>query len=116
MVSQQEKARLIEAYKNEPVYAAAVTAKCSACLLILAGLALIGGGMDSTGDDAARLQRAPVVQNAPVTAGTMPRADLDPGTEGRPDSSSVNAAESTTRTRNVAFDASCGSGCSSIAK
>jgi hypothetical protein len=58
MVSQQERARLVEAYKHEPVYVAAVMLKCSTCLLILAGLAVIGTGMDSTRDDAARVQQA----------------------------------------------------------
>lgn len=55
MVSQQERARLVEAYKDEPVYVAGVMLKSSACLLILAGLAIIGGGIDSTGDQTARL-------------------------------------------------------------
>src|SRR3954468_12898614 len=36
MVSQRERARLMEVYKDEPAYAGAVIAKCSACLLILA--------------------------------------------------------------------------------
>ena len=58
MVSQQERTRLVEAYKHEPVYVAAVMLKCSACLLVLAGLAVIGAGMDPTRDDAARVQQA----------------------------------------------------------
>jgi hypothetical protein len=110
MVSQQERAKLVEAYKNEPVYVAAVTAKCSACLLILAGLALIGGNIDSSGD-AARLQQAQAREKASVSASRTPRADLDPQKAAGADNSSVNAVESTTRTRSIAFDASCGSGC-----
>jgi hypothetical protein len=89
MVSQQERARLVEAYKNEPVYVAAVIAKCSACLLILAGLALIGGGIDSTGDDPGRSQQAQGRESAPASLSRTrlqePRAHLDgqggPGTD-----------------------------------
>jgi hypothetical protein len=66
MVSQQERARLVEAYKHEPVYVAAVMLKCSTCLLILVGLAVIGTGMDSTRDDAARVQQAQVHEETVV--------------------------------------------------
>ena len=111
MVSQRERARLMEAYKEEPAYAGAVIAKCSACLLILAGLAVIGGGSTFSGDDAARLQQAQGRENASITVSRTPRADLDSRHEAGADSSSVNAAGSTTRTRNVAFGESCASGC-----
>ena len=42
MISQKERERLVEMYKNEPLYAAGTVIKCAACLLILAGLAVIG--------------------------------------------------------------------------
>jgi hypothetical protein len=93
MVSQQERAKLVEAYKNEPVYVAAVTAKCSACLLILAGLALIGGGIDSAADDPAHLQQAQGRESAAAilsrTRLQEPRAHLD-GQDGPGTDKSVN--------------------------
>jgi hypothetical protein len=114
MVSQQERARLVEAYKDEPVYVGAVMLKFSVCLLILAGLAVIGAGMDSTRDDAARVQQTRGHENASVTPGRPrlqePRAHLD-ARGAAINTSSVNAADPGSRTRNVALDASCGSGC-----
>jgi hypothetical protein len=103
MVSQQERARLVEAYKHEPVYVAAVMLKCSTCLLILVGLAVIGTGMDSTRDDAARVQQAQVHENA---SGALSRARLQESRAHRDpreaDTSYANAASSSTPTRNVA--------------
>ena len=52
MVTQQERARLVEAYKDEPVYVAAVILKCATCLLMIAGLGLIGAGVERGGDNA----------------------------------------------------------------
>jgi hypothetical protein len=47
MITQQERAKLVESFRDEPLYRRAVTAKCAACLLILAGIAAIGadGGL-----------------------------------------------------------------------
>jgi hypothetical protein len=42
MITQQERAKLVESFRDGPLYARAVTAKCAACLLILAGIAVIG--------------------------------------------------------------------------
>jgi hypothetical protein len=100
MVSQEERARLVAAYKDEPVYVAAVILKCSTCLLIIAGLAVIGAGRDSSGDDAARVQQAQGHVNVSVTPGRPrlqePRAHL--GARG----AGINPS---------AVNASCGSGC-----
>jgi hypothetical protein len=70
MVSQQERARLVEAYKHEPVYVAAVMLKCSTCLLILIGLAVIGTGVDSTRDDAVRVQQVQAHETTVVREGS----------------------------------------------
>lgn len=56
MVSQRERARLLEAYKHEPVPVAAVTLKPSAWLLLIAGLAMSGAAIDLAGYDASRPQ------------------------------------------------------------
>jgi hypothetical protein len=77
MVSQQERARLVEAYKHEPVYVAAVMLKCSTCLLILVGLAVIGTGMDSTRDDAARVQQAQAHEDTVVRQGSNEARSYD---------------------------------------
>ena len=54
MVSQRERARLLEAYKHEPISAVAVMVKASACLLLITGLAMSGAAIDLTGHDAGR--------------------------------------------------------------
>ena len=56
MVSHQERARLMEAFMREPVHVAAIILKCSACLLIIGGLAVIGRGTDTTATAANQLQ------------------------------------------------------------
>jgi len=56
MVSQRERARLLEAYANEPVSVAAAMLKPSACLLLIAGLAMSGAAIDLAGRDAGRPQ------------------------------------------------------------
>jgi hypothetical protein len=77
MVSQQERARLVEAYKHEPVYVAAVMLKCSTCLLILVGLAIIGTGTDPTRDDAARVQQAQAHEETVVRQGSSDARSYD---------------------------------------
>jgi hypothetical protein len=54
MVSQRERARLLEAYKHEPISVAAVMLKPAACLLLVMGLAMSGAAIDLTGYDAGR--------------------------------------------------------------
>jgi hypothetical protein len=56
MVTRQERARLLEAYKHEPVYAAEVMLKSSAWLLLIAGLAMSGAAIDLAGYDTGRPQ------------------------------------------------------------
>jgi|KBSMisStaDraftv2_1062788.scaffolds.fasta_scaffold1092874_1 hypothetical protein len=55
MVTQQERARLMEDYKDRPVYAAALVIKCGVCLFVISGLAVIGV-QSNLGYDAARMQ------------------------------------------------------------
>ena len=47
MVSERERTRLMESFKQEPVTGLAVIIKCAAGLLVVAGLAVIGAGGDS---------------------------------------------------------------------
>lgn len=56
MVSHQERARLMEAFMREPIHVVAIILKCSACLLIIGGLAVIGRGTDTTATAANQLQ------------------------------------------------------------
>jgi hypothetical protein len=56
MVTRQERARLLEAYRDEPVYGAEVMLKSSAWLLLVAGLAISGAAIDLAGHDAGRPQ------------------------------------------------------------
>jgi hypothetical protein len=49
MVTQQERARLTELYKDDPTYAAAALAKSLVCLLMVAGVAVIGATSDFSG-------------------------------------------------------------------
>jgi hypothetical protein len=63
MVSQRERARLLEAYKHEPVSPVAVIFKASACLLLIVGLAMSGAAIDLSGHDASHAQ-APSHENA----------------------------------------------------
>ena len=54
MISQQERRRLVEAYRNEPVYAAGALLKCVVCLVLVVGLWLMGGSVEPV--DPSRLQ------------------------------------------------------------
>ena len=55
MVSPQERARLMEAYKDQPIYAAGTLIKSLVCLFIIGGVVVIGARSDFSGD-AAQLQ------------------------------------------------------------
>jgi hypothetical protein len=46
MVSPQERARLMEKYKDQPIYAAGAFTKYLVCLLIVGGVAVIGARSD----------------------------------------------------------------------
>jgi hypothetical protein len=52
MISQQERARLMEACKHPPMYAAAALIKSVVCLFIIGGLAVIGARSDFSGEAA----------------------------------------------------------------
>jgi hypothetical protein len=43
MVSQQERTRLRQTYKDEPVYAAGLLIKSMVCLFLIGGIAIIAG-------------------------------------------------------------------------
>src|SRR5438105_1935785 len=66
MVSQQERNRLIEKFKHEPVYAAGVVLKSATCLLLIASIALIGIMTDSPRDDARNQRQAQEHHRAPA--------------------------------------------------
>jgi hypothetical protein len=55
MISSSERARLTEQYKDQPIHAAAALIKSVICLLLIAGIAVIGAQRD-VGDNAAQLQ------------------------------------------------------------
>ena len=52
MVSQQERTRLIEAFKYDPVAGALVMLRYATGLLFVIGLAAFGPGIESLADDA----------------------------------------------------------------
>ena len=52
MVSQAERARLMEACKDQPIYAAAALIKYVVCLFMIGGVAVIGARSDFSGDAA----------------------------------------------------------------
>ena len=58
MVSQRERARLLEAYTHEPVSVAALMLKSSACLLLIAGLAMSGAAIDLAGTQTSSVNAA----------------------------------------------------------
>ena len=59
MVSSNERARLTEQYKHQPIYAAAALIKSVICLLMIAGIAVIGAQSD-VGDNSAQFQTQPM--------------------------------------------------------
>jgi hypothetical protein len=65
MVSARERARLIECYRDEHGYAAAVLVKCAACLFVLCGLVVIGASVDPSAD----VVKVPPTRIAPSSAG-----------------------------------------------
>ncbi len=42
MVGHEERARLMKAHAEEPICVAAIVAKCSVCLALIAGIAALG--------------------------------------------------------------------------
>ncbi len=77
MVSQQERARWMEAYKDEPVYAAAALIKSVVCLLLIGGVAVIGARSDFS-DDAAQLQSQQVRDRSNVITASVHCLDRAP--------------------------------------
>lgn len=102
MVSREEKARLMEAYRYEPIYITAVMLKCAACVLIVGGLMVIAAGIEATGDDIGRLQ-------AQSHEG---RAFVEPAHGAAwPETAQDNGAQSSTPRANLVASESCGSTC-----
>jgi hypothetical protein len=52
MVTAKERARLMQPYKDEPIYAAGALIKSAICLLMIAGIAVIGATTDRGYNDA----------------------------------------------------------------
>ena len=52
MITANERAYLVEKYRDERLYANAVAAKCAVCLALLTGIAVIGATVDTSGDSA----------------------------------------------------------------
>jgi hypothetical protein len=55
MISSNERARLTQPYKDQPIYAAAALIKSVICLLVIAGIAVIGAQRD-VDDNGGQLQ------------------------------------------------------------
>jgi hypothetical protein len=47
MITQEERRRLVEAYRYEPFYAIRTLVKCAVCLLIIGGLVVMGISYDA---------------------------------------------------------------------
>ncbi len=56
MITQQERRRLVEAYKYEPPYVAWL--KCAVCLLIIAGLVVVGIAHEPTDQSLLQARRS----------------------------------------------------------
>ena len=67
MVTQQERARLMEEYKDRPLHAAALVINCALCLFFISGVALIGGQSELR-YDGARMQAHQVHAQSLTTA------------------------------------------------
>ena len=77
MVSQQERARWMQAYKGQPIYAAGALIKSLVCLFIIGGLAVIGARSDLS-DDAAQLQAQQVRDRSHIITASVRCSDHAP--------------------------------------
>jgi hypothetical protein len=97
MITANERADLIEKYRDERLYANAVTAKCAVCLVLLAGIAVIGATVDTLGDSAT----PPTAEMRNTTEDCQRQAGIDHGsTPGEPQ----------TGLHPVGFSVRCGAG------
>jgi hypothetical protein len=106
MITRKERSKLIEVYKDEPLYAAGTVLKCAACLLIIGGLAVVGSAGEPTDRPVVQAQRS----NDSSVVGTTPH-DLQ--------QVSVSSSQATSareispqpadaiHTRPVVFDSAC---------
>ncbi len=74
MVTYDEKQRLLRNFQGEPALALGVVAKCAACLLIMAVLAVIGAGTD---------MRSQAPLNAATTGGSVQHRESSANIEAR---------------------------------
>ena len=108
MVSQQEKTRLREAFKHEPLYAAAVVFKCAACLIMIIGLALVGARSEPAANDAGQLQaRTPEIRSlSPHPHERRVRVD-----RAHSEAPAVRSERARSPNGTIAFESVCGSSC-----
>ncbi len=115
MVSQKQRNKLIEAYKDEPLYVAGTLLKCGTCLLVLVGLVVVGTAGEPT--------------DAPITqawrSGDSPFIGASPHylqearvSSSRPEPALETPADpaNTLGTQPVAFDRGCPGGCPSVSR
>ena len=77
MASQQERARLMEAYKDQPIYVAGALIKFVVCLSMIGGVAVIGARSDFSGD-AAQLQAQQVRDRSHIITASVRCPDHTP--------------------------------------
>jgi len=77
MVSPQERARLMQPYKDQPVYSAGLLIKSMVCLFVIGGVIIIGARSDFAGD-AAGLQAQQLHHQARIITATARYADHAP--------------------------------------
>ena len=77
MVSPQERARLMQPYKEQPVYAAGLFIKSMVCLFVIGGVTTIGARSNFAGD-AAGLQAQQLHHPARIITATARYADHAP--------------------------------------
>jgi hypothetical protein len=101
MVSQEERARLIASWRNEPLYVVGRVFKSGACLLILCGLAYIGAMSDPSTERTA--QTSPSHQGRITPTKVLDTVDRV-REAAQPATRTADHTDHTTVTRPVAFD------------
>jgi hypothetical protein len=95
MISQQERTRLVEAYRREPCVVAAVMVKCVGGLLIVGALAIIGATSDFSENEAGGPQAAGSDHASAPVRGTQRDAQIAPAQ--RAASAEVSSVDSSAR-------------------
>ena len=110
MVSQQEKTRLREAFKHEPLYVAALVFKCAACLIMIIGLALVGARSEPAANDAGQLQaRTPEIRS--LSPRPNERRALVDRAHSATEAPAVRSERARSPNGTIAFESVCGSSC-----